>query len=106
VGGVRRLGRRDIAALYQLRLAHLVIALDAVPPPRLDVGLDVDVLFERLAMAAGVRALSQSFERVQAQLAPARRLEPQLFADLPREAAELEGALGDAAGVGDPPSMT
>lgn len=95
---VRRLSRSDLAALYRLSLAHLLIAADArgadaAPPAGLDAADDPVELTERLfatwTVAAGSRALSRSYARLQGQLGPARRLEPRLLDDLRDEARAL-----------------
>lgn len=101
---VRRLGRTDIVQLYRLNQAHLAIALDGAPvgdetlpgapaaDPVEDAVAAVEQLFARWTSAAGGRALAQSLARVQAQLAPIRRLEHRLIPDLAAEATGLAGA--------------
>lgn len=92
---VRRLGRRDIAALYRLSLAHLLIALDAVGAGEAEVmavGSPValtEQLFATWVAAAGAGALVQSFGRLQAQLGPVRRYEGLVLEDLEGEAEAL-----------------
>lgn len=90
---VRRLGRRDIAVLYRLSLAHLQLAsadADLAPLPEDGPFTDpvgrVEQLFARWMETCGPRALLQSFARIQAQLGPVRRLEPLLVSDLAEEA--------------------
>lgn len=97
---VRRLGRADIAALYNLSRAHLALAIDGwASEPSLDASREetdpadpvaaTEWLFAVWVAAGGSRVLAQAFGRIQAQLGPARRLEPRLFDDLPAEAQAL-----------------
>lgn len=95
---LRRLPARDIADLYRLTFAHLRIALETGTPPaaaaggagslHADPGEETAVserVFRDWVLAAGGRALAQSFLRVQAQLGRARRLEPQVLEGLAEE---------------------
>lgn len=92
---VRRLTRRDIAALYRLSLAHQIIAAETaegsepVAPPEGEPVEASERLFLAWIAAAGARALSLSFARLQAQLGAVRRLEPEVLPDLAEELAEL-----------------
>jgi hypothetical protein len=105
---VRRLSRADIAALYRLSLAHLVLALEACggDPPDVPPGGPgwpdgpaerTERLFAAWVGGAGSRVLALSHGRLQAQLAPVRRLESRLFADLTEEGEALSSAPGGPA---------
>ena len=96
---VRRLGRRDVVALYRMRLAQLALALQAAEhaasagfPEEADAVVWTEQLFAGWVAAAGVRTLGHAFGAVQAQLAPVRQLEGQLLSDLMQEAADLAAA--------------
>lgn len=109
---VRRLGRRDIAALYRLNLTHLGLALEEAEPavadpaaatgpaPAIDLAAAAvadpvaatDGLFARWVAARAPRSLALAYGRVADQLAPVRRLEPQVLADLAGEAEDLARA--------------
>lgn len=103
---VLRPGAADVADLYRLNLAHLLIALEPgrrIPaPPRPEGAPDplpgedpvagAEALFERWVTAAGSRALVQSFGPIQARLAPLRRLEPLVLVGLGDELAGLVAA--------------
>lgn len=110
---LRRLTGRDVADLYRLAFAHLRIALDtqsgqvgarsgddAGGPPmsELEVIGAVDEIFSCWVAASGGRVLTQSFARVQLQLARARRHEPQHIDGLAEEWAELAAMGYGAAG--------
>jgi DNA-binding GntR family transcriptional regulator len=104
---VRHLTAGDIADLYRLSLAHLLIAQD---PGRLqlarrpaddaahaaDTALDpvaaVERLFARWVAEGAGRVLSAAHRTLQAQLGPVRRVEPLLIGDLADEARLLEAA--------------
>lgn len=102
---VRRLGPTDVADLYRLSLAHLILALDVRSRPHAP---QAETAFEaaaadgsqdwiasseqvllNLVTEGGGRALQRSFRQLQAQLGPVRRLEPLIFQDLPRETLEI-----------------
>jgi len=103
---VRRPGAGDLADLYRLSLAHLLIAHqprtgDAAPsvPPHPDASAVVDAverLFAGWVAAGGSRTLTTSFRTVQTQLGPVRRLEARLIPDLPAEAEALAALTGEA----------
>ena len=92
----------DIADLYRLSLAHLLIAqephrpLRRAPPaaaPEDSPGQDAVRRVERLMLAwvaeSGSRALVSAFRLIQIQLGVVRRLEPELIPDIEDEADEL-----------------
>lgn len=101
---VRRLGRRDIAALYRLHLMHLAIALEEAEPEPVrssvedlacEGGGPVNVterLFAGWVEAHAPKSLALGYRRIADQLAPVRRLEPQVLADLGAEAEDLRVA--------------
>ena len=107
---VRPLSAPDVADLYRLSLAHLLIAqephrksprpgpppVSAEDPPAADPVRSVERLFARWAAEAGSRALLSTFRIVQVQLGAVRRLEPLVFDDLDTEADRL-AALGELA---------
>jgi DNA-binding Lrp family transcriptional regulator len=109
---VRLLGAGDIADLHRMSLAHLLIALEPRRSGRIrspdtpsgkglgDTPLDpvegVETLFRNWVGASGGRLLYTAFRVVQAQLAPVRRLEPQIFPNLEAEARALLAAVEDA----------
>lgn len=108
---VRPLSAADVADLYRLSLAHLLIAQEphrkaprASPPspppmedaPATDPVRSVERLFARWTAEAGSRALLSTFRIVQIQLGAVRRLEPLVFDDLDTEADRL-AALGELA---------
>lgn len=96
---IRRLSPGDIADLYRLSLAYLLIAHE--PARKAASGQssaseateDAVVLVERLflqwASEGGGRLLVSRFRLVQLQLGPVRRLEPLLIDDLAAEAGAL-----------------
>lgn len=98
----------DIADLYRLSLACLLIAIDPAAP---GAGLDADrlsadlepvarteALFARAVTAGGSRVLRSAHAHGQRRLGPVRRLERKIFDDLEAEAS----ALAAAAAVGGP----
>lgn len=104
---VRLLSAADIADLYRLSLAQLLIALDprrsrragpaagpaaadepAAPGPLDPVGR-VEALFRGWVRDAGSRLLIRGFRVQQTQLGPVRRLEDGLLSNLAGEAAAL-----------------
>jgi DNA-binding Lrp family transcriptional regulator len=107
---VRLPGAADIADLYRLSLAHLLIAaeprrlqrLPAAPRPGPPVEAAgeggpfgpvdaVEALFRSWVAASGSRALVTAFRIVQLQLGPVRRLEGAVLGDLAGEARALAG---------------
>jgi DNA-binding Lrp family transcriptional regulator len=103
---VRLLGAVDIADLYRMSLAHLLIALEprrsgrAAAPWRPDTPPDaaahvpdpvasVEMLFRRWVASTGSRLLFAAFRVVQIQLGPVRRLEAQVLQGLEPEARGL-----------------
>ena len=101
---VRRLSRSDIADLYRLNLAHLLIALEpgrplrrpVAPPDAAALELDPVAATERLLMAwmmeAASGALLLSFRSAQFGIGAVRRLEAAVMPDLPAEAVALGAA--------------
>lgn len=101
---VRVLAAEDVADLFRLSLAHLLIALDAErdrgrtrPALRPAAGAadpveEVESLFMEWVVRSGSPALVRAQGLVQLQLAPLRRLEPDLIVDLDQEAASLRRA--------------
>lgn len=103
---IRPLAAVDVADLYRLSLAHLLIALAphrtsprrVVPgPPAGQRSFDpaepvseIERLFAIWVGEAASRTLAIAFRAVQVQLGPIRRLEPLLIADLEAEAAQLQ----------------
>jgi DNA-binding FadR family transcriptional regulator len=101
---VRALSADDVADLYRLSLAHLVLALkpertlsastlEEAPTPFATAATDavaaVEQLMQGWVRAAGGRALTASYARISLQLGPVRRREPLLFKDLADEADRL-----------------
>jgi DNA-binding Lrp family transcriptional regulator len=101
---VRLLSAPDIADLYRMSLAYLLIALEprrASHRQRESVGRpaegrpsggavrEVEALFRRWAADAGSRALISTFRILQIQLGPVRRFEPLVLEDLGPEAERL-----------------
>lgn len=101
---VRLLSAADIADLYRMSLAHLLIALEprrsarmaaGVPPPEgegpaaFDPVSAIEALFRGWVGATGSRPLVAAFRVVQIQLGPVRRLEPRVLRDLEPEARGL-----------------
>ena len=108
---VRQLTAADVADLYRLSLAHLLIAQEPhrKAPRMLAAGAPVsdeaaagdpvrvvERLFVRWAVEAGSRALLASYRSLQVQLGPARRLETFVLEDLDGEAERLAGLDGAA----------
>ena len=104
---VPRPGATDVADLYRLSLAHVLIALEPrgprIPAPAAQTADPgeaegpialADRLVERVVAEAGSWTLLQSHGRVQARLAPVRRHEPLLIADLEAEARALWAVAG------------
>jgi hypothetical protein len=111
---VRQLTAADIADLYRLSLAHLLIAQDphrpqltrrlpadgdepAPCPP--DPVRDVERLFAAWVAEGSGRVLPSAHRIVQAQLGPVRRIEPLLIPDLAEEARGLEATRDPEAAV-------
>lgn len=102
---VRLLGPVEVADLYRLSLAQLLIALeprranrmaaaaasivDAEPAEAFDPVEGVEALFRRWVAATGSRPLYAAFRIGQIQLGPWRRLEPRLLPDVDAEAQAL-----------------
>jgi hypothetical protein len=101
---VARLSAPDVADLYRMSLAALLISQEPhrtsrrAPAPVLhaDVKLEalgavrkVEDLFRSWAIDAGSRALIANFRILQIQLGPVRRIEPQVIEDLDLEAERL-----------------
>lgn len=101
---VRLLGPVEVADLYRLSLAQLLIALeprranrmaaaanivDAEPAEAFDPIEGVEALFRRWVAATGSRPLYAAFRIGQIQLGPLRRLEPRLLPDVDAEAQAL-----------------
>lgn len=100
---VARLSAPDVADLYRMSLAALLISQEPhrtsrrTPGPAL--GADklevvgavrkVEDLFRSWAIDAGSRALIANFRILQIQLGPVRRIEPQVIEDLDLEAERL-----------------
>lgn len=106
---VRRLTGADVADLYRLSLAVMMIAEEprglGFSGPSLSAAERqaspverVEHLFEGWVLQAGGGLLAAAHGRLQARLAPIRRLEPLVIPDLAAEADDLE-----AAAAGDRP---
>jgi hypothetical protein len=106
---VARLSATDVADLYRMSLAALLISQEPhrtsrrTPgaPPQADGSLEalgpvreVENLFRNWAIDAGSRALIANFRILQIQLGPVRRIEPQVIEDLDSEAERL-ASMGD-----------
>jgi DNA-binding transcriptional MocR family regulator len=106
------LSAADVADLYRMSLAHLLIALEprrlprarpqgsadaaTVPAPAAPDPVEaVERLFRAWVTGSGSRRLIAAFRSLQVQLGPVRRLEPVVIADLAAEAARLT-ALSEA----------
>lgn len=104
---VARLSAADVADLYRLSLAALLIsqaphrtsrrpptaaAEPDAAPESLGAVREVESLFRGWAIEAGSRALISSFRVLQIQLGPVRRIEPLVFEDLEDEARRLASA--------------
>lgn len=105
---VRLLSAADIADLYRMSLAHLLIAheprrtartIGAASHPtaeaveRAPVSA-IEELFRRWVLLTGSRMLVSAFRVLQVQLGPVRRLEARALSDLSGEAARLIEADG------------
>jgi DNA-binding GntR family transcriptional regulator len=100
---VRALPAAEIADLYRLSLAHLLIAAGGAEDPPgvaapaaastplepLDAVLLSEHILEAWVAGSCSRALLDSYRRLRVQLGPARRAEPQALPDLERETQEL-----------------
>jgi DNA-binding transcriptional MocR family regulator len=107
---VRQLSGGDIADLYRLNLAHLLIAQDphrrhvTRRPPAAETGTllegsgdpvaTVERLFADWVAEGASRALIRTHVILQVQLGPVRRLEPLVLRDLDAEAADLDSLQG------------
>ena len=104
---VRTLSGVDVADLYRLALAHMLIVVgrdrERRPPtaPDTDPGADpvraVEGFFQAWVAEAGSRALGQMHQTIATQLGPVRRVEPRVLDDLDLEA----DALLRSAGTGE-----
>jgi hypothetical protein len=105
---VARLNATDIADLYRLSLAALMISQQPHRTSRRapaasrepEAGLappgpvrEIETLFRDWAVEAGSQALLWTFRRLQTRLGPVRRVEPLIFADLGEEARRLSASL-------------
>jgi len=99
---VRRLNAADIADLYRISLALLLIALEPKRPRRAaspapsgqrsgadDPVAQLEDLFRRWVTDTGSRLLVRDFRILQVQLGPLRRLEAASLGDLTAEAAAI-----------------
>jgi Bacterial regulatory proteins, gntR family len=102
---IRQLSAADIADLYRMSLANLLIAHEphrasrgaseagarpvAPPPGAIEA---VERLFGQWTLQTGSRALISAFRILQIQLGPVRRLEPRVLEDLDAEAQGLAAA--------------
>lgn len=102
---VRLLSTPDVADLYRMSLAHLLIALEprrprhaagAPQPAPEDPVARVEALFRSWVAATGSRLLIRSFRILQIQLGPVRRLERHVVGDLAPEADRLAGLAAEA----------
>lgn len=108
---VRTLSGVDVADLYRLALAHLLIIAgrdrERRPPtapdtsPATDPVRAIEGFFQAWVTQAGSRALGQMHQTIATQLGPVRRIEPQVFEDLAFEA----DALLHSAATGDGPEL-
>ncbi|ACG78809.1 transcriptional regulator, GntR family [Phenylobacterium zucineum HLK1] len=106
---VAHLTRADIADLYRVHLACLLMALDPsrepvwIAPPEAETFASpvaaTESLLGRVLALTGSAALCDVFQLGQTRLGPVRRLEPEIFPDLEAEAA----ALAAGAMTGGPP---
>jgi hypothetical protein len=110
---VRHLTAADIADLYRLSLAHLLIAQDPQRPQLTrraapeggeepaggpaDPVRNVERLFAAWVAEGAGRVLASAHHLLQVQLGPVRRIEPLLMPDLAEEARALEAVDGPAA---------
>lgn len=107
---VRTLSGVDVADLYRLALAHLLIAVgrdrERRPPTAPDAGPGSDPVravegyFQAWMAQAGSRALTQMHQTIATQLGPVRRIEHRVFDDLGLEA-EMLLRLAGTAGVAE-----
>lgn len=115
---VRSVSGADLADLYRMSLALLVIGQDphrkslrrspevVTSGATLDDPVrEVERLFSDWMVEAGGQCLYGAHRSIQVQLAPFRRAEPQLFADLEREASELVALSGADARALRAPSL-
>ena len=101
---VARLSATDVADLYRMSLAALLVSQEphrssrrppiasVEPGPRAEpVGAvrEVEALFRGWAAEAGSRVLLTTFRILQIQLGPVRRIEPLVFEDLDEEARRM-----------------
>jgi DNA-binding GntR family transcriptional regulator len=97
---VRALSAADVADLYRMSLAHLLIALEprrlgrapeAADPgdPESDPVARTEAEFRRWVARSGSRVLIREFRTLQIQLGPVRRLEWRIVTDLAAEADAL-----------------
>jgi len=99
---VRHLSAADIADLYRMSLAHLLIALEPRRLARSAAGCEApeapldgepvartEMQFRAWVAQSGSRPLVRAFRALQIQLGPARRLEGRIFPDLRAEAGRL-----------------
>jgi DNA-binding GntR family transcriptional regulator len=97
---VRGLSAADVADLYRMSLAHLLIALEPrragrapapeePPDPDLDPIARTEAEFRRWVAQSGSRVLIREFRTLQIQLGPVRRLEWRIVTDLAAEAGAL-----------------
>lgn len=101
---VARLSAADVADLYRMSLAALLISQEphrtTRRPPAAPVETEhaaaslgavreVEIVFRGWASDAGSRALISTFRILQIQLGPVRRIEPLVFEDLEEEAQRL-----------------
>lgn len=101
---VRMLSGVDVADLYRLALAQLLILAgrerDRRPPVAPDAGSGTDPVaavegfFQAWVAQGGSGALVQMHRTIAAQLGPVRRVEPRVFDDLGLEADELLASAG------------
>lgn len=104
---VRGLSAADIADLYRISLAQLLIALEprrgsrdgegeADADPDADPIARTELAFRRWVVQAGSRVLVREFRMLQIQLGPVRRLEWRIIPDLSAEATSLLARARDA----------
>jgi hypothetical protein len=105
---LRTLTGMDIADLYRMSLAFLIMAIDphraalhrrtlaepAVRVPVTDPVREVERRFADWITEGGGSALAVAYRSLQIQLGPARRFEPLVFDDLAEEAGELRALDG------------
>jgi len=97
---VRALSAADVADLYRMSLAHLLIALeprrvgrspaaDETADPETDPIARTEEAFRRWVARSGSRVLIREFRTLKIQLGPVRRLEWRIVSDLAGEADTL-----------------